>query len=101
MHADMEKVLARFSQTNNVMVATVQCDGNGKQTCNGITSYPSIYYTPPGNAPQGQQTKYTGGHDYESMYRFIDQICGWRSEDFTASRHNQSLPQEGNATIVV
>jgi len=75
MHADMEKLLAHFSKTNNVMVASVQCDGSGKQTCtsNGISSYPSIYYTDDTN---GQQKKYTGGTDYDSMYRFIDQICG-------------------------
>lgn len=92
MHNDMEQVLNRYAQTQDVMVATVECDTTGKNTCNGIRSYPSIYYTPPGDASKGQQTEYTGGRDYNSMYRFIDHICGWSSGNITTLSATVHLP---------
>lgn len=71
MKPDWDKVMEAYKDSETVLVADVDCTGQGKPLCTdaGVKSYPTIKYGDPHNLAD-----YTGGRDFEALKDFADTL---------------------------
>eukprot|EP00440_Ansanella_granifera_P004790 gb/GFBE01005195.1/.p2 GENE.gb/GFBE01005195.1/~~gb/GFBE01005195.1/.p2 ORF type:complete len:296 (-),score=112.90 gb/GFBE01005195.1/:66-953(-) len=84
MQPDWDQLGKAFADTPNVVIAQVDCAGNGQKSCgeNGVQGYPTLKML-----KDGKMKDYNGGRDFNSLKREVERqldprpACSLESKD--------------------
>ena len=105
MHDDMEQLISTYSNTEDVLIASVQCQkqdssaGTGSDLCdrlmNKCTSEPGFPTLCYGDYSSGDKyTEYTGSHSYSAMLKFVQSNLGPAADAVSAEVSEPAPPKK-------